>query len=299
MEKVSIAVFAHNEEQGIEQSVLSILQSFEGHRGEFDVQVCVLANGCQDRTAEVVGGLERQRREVRLVNLNLGDKCNAWNHYVHELCPVGDFHIFMDGDVTAYLDSGPNLVLKLKECKDALAVTGLPLGGRHSEAYRRLIEEDPTIWGNLYCLRQSLLERMRQHQIRLPIGFIGDDGLLGYLVDTNLDPTEKRVPGRTVVALDALFAYPPLRFLSWHDIKLYWNRRVRYSIRFYQFKFIGPELEKKGIEGLPKDITESYSTMQHFRRPLRLGSNLIFDRIAWARMARDYERKLREASPGG
>jgi hypothetical protein len=59
----------------------------------------VIANGCSDNTAEIATNLSKEIPQIRVVELTVGDKCNAWNHFVHELKPRAACYAFMDGDV--------------------------------------------------------------------------------------------------------------------------------------------------------------------------------------------------------
>jgi len=66
-------VLAYNEERHIEACLDSIFTAEPDRRFE----VFVMANGCTDRTEEIVRQYGRRRPEVHLVSIVLGDKCNA------------------------------------------------------------------------------------------------------------------------------------------------------------------------------------------------------------------------------
>jgi glycosyltransferase involved in cell wall biosynthesis len=74
-----VMVLAHNEERHIKACLDSIVQSESGRR--FDI--FVMANGCTDGTQGIVQDYAKQFPEVKLVTIALGDKCNAWNVFIH------------------------------------------------------------------------------------------------------------------------------------------------------------------------------------------------------------------------
>src|SRR5687768_5822398 len=76
----SVMVLAHTEERGVEDCLDSI---FNGEPGKA-IDVYVMANGCTDRTEELVRKYRERRPTVHLVSIKMGDKCNAWNVFVHE-----------------------------------------------------------------------------------------------------------------------------------------------------------------------------------------------------------------------
>ena len=93
--RCSIAVFAHNEAPRIAATLRSIEAAAQG----MAVEVVVLANGCQDGTAQVVRGLMAASPHVRVVEIAMADKANAWNTYVHTVATTPTLHVFVDGDV--------------------------------------------------------------------------------------------------------------------------------------------------------------------------------------------------------
>jgi glycosyltransferase involved in cell wall biosynthesis len=98
-----IAIMAHNEEKSIQQAVNSAL-SQEGPVG-YLVKVVVVANGCTDRTEEIVRGLEKQHpKQVVLVSIQEKGKTKAINKaitYFDDLSKGGyaiPCIIFLDAD---------------------------------------------------------------------------------------------------------------------------------------------------------------------------------------------------------
>ena len=90
-----VMVLAHNEERHISNCLDSVLSADRGAK----LEVFVMANGCTDRTEDIVRNYATKRPEVRLVSIRLGDKCNAWNVFIHETvpaqCPGREIYFFM------------------------------------------------------------------------------------------------------------------------------------------------------------------------------------------------------------
>src|SRR5437868_1383166 len=96
-----VMVLAHNEERYIEACLDSIFAADPECRFE----VYVMANGCTDATEDMVRRYGEKRPQVHLVSIRLGDKCNAWNLFIHDTvpaeCPGRPVYFFMDGDARA------------------------------------------------------------------------------------------------------------------------------------------------------------------------------------------------------
>ena len=255
-----VMVLAHNEERHIEECLDSILAAEPGQK--FDI--FVMANGCTDRTAPLVEEYGRRHDGVHLVSIELGDKCNAWNVFIHETipkrAPVRDVYFFMDGDARVIPGSFSEMDRALDENPHAHAASAVPASGRNMAHDREEILAERGLVANLYALRGSFVERLRQLSVRIPLKLEGDDGLIGALVKWDLDPKgNKRDNERIVPCGDAAFEFKPMSITRPGDWVAYWKRAVRYGRRKYEFELLGPELVEKGIAGLPRDITELYA----------------------------------------
>jgi len=138
-------VLAHNEERHIEACLDSIFAADAGA----PFQVFVMANGCTDRTEALVTAYGQRNARVHLVSIKLGDKCNAWNVFVHETvpatCPGQDVYFFMDGDARATPHSFSAMVKVLAAEPQANAVGAPPASGRSMRASSR------RGWRNMAC----------------------------------------------------------------------------------------------------------------------------------------------------
>jgi glycosyltransferase involved in cell wall biosynthesis len=252
-------VLAHNEERHIGACLDSIFSCDPLH--QFDVYV--MANGCTDRTEDIVLDYATRQSGVHLVSLSLGDKCNAWNVFIHETalkcCPQSDVYFFMDGDATALPGSFRAMSETLLSNPDAHAASAVPASGRNAARDAQEILERRGLVANLYALRGNFVRRLQTLSVRLPLKLEGDDGLLGALIKWDLVPEHNEFDDRRVAPCPtAAFAFEPISPLRPRDWKAYWKRAVRYGRRGYEFQLLREGLKRKGVAALPMDVTELY-----------------------------------------
>lgn len=261
-----VMVLAYNEERHIEACLDSIFAA--DPRCHFEVYV--MANGCTDATEEIVRQYARKRPQVRLVSIDLGDKCNAWNVFVHEIvpvhCPDRDTYFFMDGDARAVPGSFSTMALALSQDDYAHAASAPPASGRNCARDREELLASRSLVANLYALRGSFVERLQRMGVRIPLKLEGDDGLLGALIKWDLAPDRQDFDQRRIVpCATAGFEFEPVSPLRPANWRAYWRRAVRYGRRRYEFQLIGPLLKAQGISALPADITALYGQASRLR----------------------------------
>ena len=252
----SVAVFAHNEAKRIAATLESIAVAADGAA----LDVVVLANGCRDRTAAIVHELAQASPRLRVVEIPLGDKANAWNHYVHTLGVTADMHVFVDGDVQVEPGALPALAAALAGRPTANAAGALPTTGRDREAWSARMQANGTLAGGLYALRGEFVERIRQRGIRLPQGLIGEDWLVSVLAKSELQPLamEPASNQRVVFAPQAGFAFRSLSPWRPADYRVYLRRLWRYALRGVQFEMVLGWLWHYPPETLPPEIEQLY-----------------------------------------
>ena len=254
-----VMVLAHNEERHI----AACLDSIFAADPDRSFEVYVMANGCTDRTEAIVKEYGRKRPEVHLVSIRMGDKCNAWNVFIHDTikacCNGRDIYFFMDGDATAELGAFKTLSQGLDRTPYANAASAVPLAGRNAARDRDAMIREHALVANLYALRGNFVERLQDLGVRVPLKLEGDDGMIGAFVKWDLKPTSNGTDDkRIVVCADAGFkfeSFTPMRLKDW---KAYWKRAVRYGRRNYEFRLLGPLIESQGLSAIPADVTDIY-----------------------------------------
>jgi glycosyltransferase involved in cell wall biosynthesis len=273
-----VCVFAHNEEANIVSCLDSIGQASARH----PVQAYVIANGCSDRTETIVQEYAKTYPWVTLVPVAVGDKSNAWNVFVHDVAPQAEVYFFMDGDVQVGHGAFDMLAAALSDVSAANGAAAVPLTGRNQKFLAALVCEHRLILGNLYALRGEFVRRMRSQSICLPIGYIGEDGLVTSLAKWNLDPRGSFLEEGVAPCPEAGFQFRSFSLWSPRDMRKYWYRRVRYSLRHFQHELLVPLLRRDGIGGMPKSVNDLYRHEAELIRRCRprTGLNVLFDILA-------------------
>jgi len=292
-----VMVLAHNEEHHIAACMDSILASEAD--GAFDI--FVMANGCTDQTEALVHEYSRDHPRVTLVSIALGDKCNAWNVFIHEtvqtLAPGRNVYFFMDGDARAVPGSFGAMAQALEQTPHAHAAAAVPASGRNKERDRLEILEAHGLVANLYALRGAFVERLQREAVRIPLKLEGDDGLIGALVKWDLDPAHNTFDDERIVpCADAAFEFESMSLTRLSDWRMYWKRAIRYGRRRYEFQLLGARLRSMGLAGLPRDITDLY--VQAGSLPLRRdGLYTLTNWIALSQMRKIGDTLARRATP--
>jgi glycosyltransferase involved in cell wall biosynthesis len=254
-----VMVLAHNEERHIEACLDSIVNSGCKH----PLEVYVMANACTDATEAIVRAYGTRHPQVKLVSIALGDKCNAWNIFIHETvpahCPDRTTYFFMDGDARSVAGSFDAMHAALQRESHAHAASAPPASGRNAAKDRNELLSERGLVANLYALRAEFVRRLIRQGVRLPLKLEGDDGLLGALVKWDLDPKNNGFDHQRIVpCADAGFMFEPFSPFAWSTWGTYWKRAVRYGRRRYEFVILGRRLKASGVGALPRDITEIY-----------------------------------------
>lgn len=256
--KWPVMILAHNEERHIEACLDSL---FRGDP-EAPLEAYVMANGCTDQTEAIVRRYGERNPAVHLVSIKLGDKCNAWNEFVHQtakvVCPDQPIYFFMDGDARAVPGSFSAMARLFDKEPQAHAVSAPPASGRSMAHDRAEMIEKHGLVANLYALRGSFVRRCQDLGVRIPLGLEGDDGLIGILVHWNLDPTGPLNPLLTAVCAEAGFTFESFTVSRPSDLRTYWKRMVRYGRRRYEFAILGPRLKAGGLAAMPRHIRDIY-----------------------------------------
>jgi hypothetical protein len=250
--RVSIGIFAHNEEKQIGRLLASLadqhLVACAAARG-MSVEIITLANGCTDLTEETAraanADLQRRQPAVRTRTEVISEtgKSNAWNIYVHRFSdPSSDFLIFMDADITLIgaqtlwllvetLVKNESGHVSVDSILKDLALKKTPsLVERVSLRATFLTQAGPLkLAGSLYCARARIVRK-----IWMPRGLLVEDGFLKAMITTDRF-TMPEDPSRLVRAEKAAHTFhaitEPLALLR-HEVRLLigtWMNRVLFA----------------------------------------------------------------------
>lgn len=274
-QNIQICVFAYNLEHSIKNNITSLIKSC----AEYKPDIYVMVNGCHDNTLAIVSQLAKDHPNIHPINIKLGDKSNAWNTFVFQCYKPSSLAIFADGDLRFETNAVKNLIRHHLTLPQYNAISGFPCEhGRNSQQWRHDLLNEHQLAGTLYLLSPRFINKILEQNVRLPVGLIGDDSMLGYLSATDICSGTDLPKQQIGVCSNAIFIYDSLNPFCWHDCKLYLRRRLRYSLRYYQQLSIVSSLKQHGIEAMPELAIEG--TIAPLSEIRWFSSNLIFDVIS-------------------
>lgn len=250
----SVAVFAYNEEKNISSCIASILENSDKRL----CKIYVLANGCKDRTVEIVKKLANDHSMLDLIEISEGDKCNAWNVYIHQHAPPNlASHFFVDGDCTFGGNVFSNLSKQLAGSTVANAAAGVPLCGRHRNSYLKLIQERYCLFGNCHALSSNFISRIRDTNFHLPKGLMWIDSAITKAVNSDLVDQHRGYNDRIIHDPQCGYKFESINPFSLNHIKLYYSRLARYQAGKLQEQ----HLEKIIFRDWPTDLRKINKTI--------------------------------------
>lgn len=277
MPKTIIAILAYNEQRRIARCLESLPLEQEG------IEIHVIVNGTSDRTAEIARGFAA----VTVHDYPQGGKSRSWNRFVLDTPGIAaDSYVFVDGDAEVAPGSVDALIACLAQHPEANAASGLPLNGRRAGAYRRSIVAVHGLFGDLYALRGSFVERMRAQKIRLPEDLIGDDGLVCALAKTDLGHEDDWQDERVAPCDAAGFLCEPTT-LTLASLGVQYRRMINYSVRHFQNLIVTDYMRGGGPATFPIELKHVYPQYLPRFTPRANPAWWWFDRQALQRMARD------------
>ena len=145
--------------------------------------------------------------------------------------------------------------------------------------------------GNLFALSECFIKTVREKNFKLPVGLIGDDSLLAWVSSHNFKLSHGETAGFLIGVENAQFEYHRLTPTSWSNVKLYYRRLTRYSLRHLQQKCIRSFLdEHDNFEMLPENITELYC----LHKPEHLRTNSFINKYFDTKASRQINHYLTE-----
>ena len=283
----AVAIFAHNEASTIANTLDSVLLQ----NREDLLQIFVLVNGSQDATESIVREYSKLHSNVNLVVLDLADKANAWNYYVHTLRPTASVHFFVDGDMVVTPGSFLALNNVLSKSGEARAAGAFPVTGRNKVSWSARMRRIGRLAGCLYALKGDFVSELREQKMAIPIGFIGEDFFLSCLVKGDFTQRGLIHPSpKLIFSADAGFAFRSLSIYRPWDWLSYAKRLVSYQVREYQLVMLINHMQVHGQDALPPDVETLYGQSAELPRYYWRGRMSLFDWLA--------VRKIRGASKG-
>ena len=185
LNKICVCILAYNEEKHIAETIYALLRGNDNV--SFDI--VVYANGCTDRTVEIVETIRQKETNVYIRELSEASKPNAWNiafreNKNHILC-------FSDGDVVpekAILTAVIGILeeqskITLVGCEFWPLRDGLNLSQRITGFLQIPFGQD-FLSGQFYAIRRTVLNEifLINGIDSIPKGIVGEDAFLESLV---------------------------------------------------------------------------------------------------------------------
>jgi glycosyltransferase involved in cell wall biosynthesis len=246
----SIVMFAYNEEKHIEKSVASIFSNVDKRLQS----LIVIANGCNDLTIPILEKMQQQAAfsKLNVVNLTIGDKCNAWNEYVHNLHSDANVHFFTDADVEFTEMAFPQMFDTLQADKDAQAIAGIPFSGRNKKYYKKMVTEYKCLFGNCYGVKKEFIMLAQKNKFYLPIGLGWIDSAITKALKRDIIDRDDPIQERVTFNPSCGYKFKSLNPFNTSHIELYFSRIARYCTGKLQEKY----LEKLKFSEWPRDLTK-------------------------------------------
>lgn len=248
-------MFVYNLAESIDSSISSVLAAAKG----LDFQLYVMCNGCRDKSYEVAIKSSQVDKRVKVYNLSIADKAATWNSFVYDYYDKISLRVFLDGDLTFEENAIINIAEYQYHHSEYNSVSGLPwAGGRESAMRRSLLLQRHEISGNLYTLSTRFLRKLITRNVKLPVGLIGDDSMLGYLAATDIESGTDEPIMRRGVCRGAIFVYERLSVFRIKHFKLYVRRKVRYAMRKLQQDAVVSKIKSRGLEAIPTNANDAF-----------------------------------------
>jgi hypothetical protein len=130
--------------------------------------------------------------------------------------------------------------------------TGIPINGRSAKFMQAYTMRGGSVNGQFYAMRPAFLNRLRDGNIRIPLGMYRNDPLISSMANNDLDGIRhpwdvRRVQG----VIEAHFEISPLSVFRWEDLVRQFRREVRQSRGDMENGAIKALIRNKGYAGLP------------------------------------------------
>lgn len=189
----SVAIFAARENiEDLERTIRATVAAIRE-----DTVIDILVNGNPILADQVTKWAQQESKgaanghsRLRVWFILLGDKAHTWNQYLYTIWPKSQIAFFIDGYVRVNIDSFERLATGLLTSPEYLAGTGVPSIGRSAKALRNEMLKNGGIHGNLFALKATTIEALREINFKLPLGLYRTDPILGAALSFNLAPSK-------------------------------------------------------------------------------------------------------------
>lgn len=239
---------------------------------------------------------------LRLWSIQVADKANAWNEYVHKLWAGNGPAFFVDGYVRVRRDALEQLAGQLARTPSALAAAAVPTQGRSASQLRAAMVQGGGLHGNLFVLSERALLGLRARAFRLPLGLYRVDAALGAALSFGLDPAtqEWQPQSRISVVTDASWDAPRTFWWRWGDLKSAVRRRLRQAQGVLENQAVRNRFAvlRQPIGSLPATVFELVAQWKtdHAGEYRRLVLRRPSVAMAWRRLQRQRDRAWLPAS---
>jgi glycosyltransferase involved in cell wall biosynthesis len=283
----AVCVLAHNEESAIERTLFTVIRQSEGK----PFPVYVYANGCTDRTEDVVRRFALTEPRVNLRTSGIASKPLAWNTAFEE--QQREFIVFSDGDISPEPGAAARLVRELTAAPAAVLATcrqvprtcGLVAGQRLVGYMQTPLVQDFLAGGFYAVRREALSALLEEHGLTgLPAGITGDDCFLDALVGAE----------RLVVSECRTFYDPP-------DLGDYCRYLARIRWQNEQLALVLPSrggISTRGVHSFARKVRRSRAPIRFLRAVPAVALRYLFRLIAAPAINRIY-RSLGPVSTDG
>ena len=214
-----------------------------------------LAEAIKDRLRAEV--LLSPDKIVRVWAIQIADKPHAWNEYVHKLWPKTRLAFFVDGYAKVQSDAFELLAEGLASHPAAVLASGVPTVGRSARRMREAMRGGG-IHGNLFAIRGSAMEEIRQCGFRLPLGMYRTDGTILSALCFRMDPQRYEWDwNRVFVHPRATWTFQPLSWWRPSDVRAYLKRILRQSQGHLISRAVKAHLalERRAPAALPRTVS--------------------------------------------
>lgn len=226
-----IAVFAARESVAtLVEVVQAIVVACAGHAARIDVLVNGNRQLAQALAQHFTMAPNSAGGGVRLCIwfIELGDKAQTWNVYVHRMYQGSGLVFFIDGYARPEANALNELALALSDDGHALAATGVPSCGRSADKLSKVMQRSGGIHGNLFALTSRAMDQIRRRGFRLPLGLYRTDALIGAAVNFGFDSENNEWdPSRIRVQPSATWEFKTLQWWRLVDLKTHIKRMGR------------------------------------------------------------------------